>query len=446
MTESSIRPEARAHSGLLLKALYPLGAVVPGLRRVPRGLRRAARRAVTGAGVKGHLRRCRNTRIVAITGSMGKTTTKDLLAEMLAPDGPTMKTRHNDNGVYGVPASLLLISPADRHAVIELGIQNQPGEMGWMAGMFRPDVAVLTSIGVDHLPAYGSREAIAREKRALLERVPRHGTVVVSADDDVALRTARGLACRVITAGWAADADVRLDTVSLAWPHGMDIELTAFGQPVAGRLALFGRHLAAPAALALAAASASGVAPEAALRHAASFRPGAGRMEPVPGPAGSLFIHDDFKSRVGTAMAAVRALGEIPADRRVAVLGEVQESEHDDDAYRPIAELLPERADLVVAVGRSAPPLSRLLSGSRIAGGVVSVERVEAAASALRSELAEGDVVLVHGSTSQHLERIHFLLDERRVGCRVRRCSLLWRCEECPHLTSRPPDSVILDA
>ncbi len=439
--------EERAHSGVLLQALYPLGSKVPGLNHLPEGVRRMARRAATRAAVDLHLRRCRNTRIVGVTGSMGKTTVKDLLGEMLAPDGPTIKTRHNDNGLYGVPASLLLIRPEDRYAVIEVGIHDQPGEMRWMARMFTPEVAVLTSVGVDHVPAYGSRSAIAKEKRALLERLPPRGVAVVSADDELARGAAEGLGCRVISAGWAVDADVHIDGARLAWPDGMDVELNAFGERIEGRLALFGRHLAPAAALAVAAAAAAGVPGRTALeRAAATFSPSPGRMRPVPGPRDTTFIHDDFKSRVHSAVAAIRTLGEIEGARRLAVLGEVQDADHTDATYAPVAEVLPGRAERVVAVGRSGPPLARLLEGTGLAGNVTEVGGAREAAATLASELEEGDVVLVHASTRQHLERIHLLLDREPVRCLVHRCVLDWRCQDCPYLPTGPPDSVVAAA
>lgn len=436
-------PEERVHRGLLLHALYPLAGTIPGLRRLPAGVRRATRRGLTTAAVRAQMRRCRGVRLIGVTGSMGKTTAKDLLAEMLAPSGRTVKTRQNDNGLYGVPASLLLVRPDDGFAVIEVGIRDGVGEMAWMAGMFRPSVVVHTGIGDDHLPVYGSREAIAREKRALLERVGPGGTIVLPSDDEVALASAQGLPARLLSAGWSESSDVRIVSAELAWPHGLDLELEAFGRRVSGRLPLHGRHLAPLAALCVAAAEACGVPAEAALANGASLSPPEGRLQPAPGPSGATYMVDDFKSRLPTALAAVRTLGEAPARRRVAVLGDVQDAEQTADTYAPLAQALTESADRVIALGRCGPILRELLAGTDLTDNLLVLERVDDAVAALGPELREGDLVLFHGSTPQHIHRIHMSLGGVSVGCHVLRCRLRWHCSDCPHLAGGPPASVI---
>lgn len=436
------RAVTRAPRGLAAPRLYPL-TELRGRRFMPVAARRIVRRRLTEAGVAAHLGRCRSVRMIGVTGSMGKTTLKDLLAEMLAEVGPTYKTHHNDNGLYGVPATLLAVRPGDRFAVIEVGIQWSPGEMRWMASLFSPEVAVLTGIGEDHSSAYGSREAVAREKRALLERIPPEGTVVVNGDDPLAVETTAGLHARVLRAGEREDCDVRLVGARSLWPHGQEVEIEAFGRVLRAQVALHARHLAPLAALALAAATACGVEPERALAGAQRFRPHPGRMAPRPGPNGSTLLIDHFKSRLPTALAAVRTLGEAPARRRIAVLGELQEREQTPASYAPLAELLPGRADMVVAVGRAGPPLAELLTGTALGQRVHSVVRVGDAAALLRDELGEGDVALLHGALRQHLQRVELLLDGAAIGCHVQRCTLHVLCADCGHLRHGPPPELV---
>ncbi|HEX3832830.1 MAG TPA: Mur ligase family protein, partial [Solirubrobacteraceae bacterium] len=403
------RPEERAHRGPVLEALYPHAPRHRLVAQVPPSTRRRLRRVVTAAVTHAHLVRRPGVAIVGITGSAGKTTTKDLLGEMLARFGPTLRTRHNDNGVYGVPATLLAIRPSDRFAVLELGILDGPGEMRWMARLFRPRVAVLTGIGQDHLQAYGSREAIVREKRALLARLGRHATAVVNADDAFARGATAGLPCRVITAGWAQDADVRIVDARLVWPHGLDLELDCGGRRVRGRVGLHSRELAHIPALAVAAAEACGVPPEEALDAAGAFTPRLGRLCPIPGPNGSMFLVDDFKSRLPNALLAVRALREVPATRRIAVVGELQEGALDGTGYRQIADELCATADLLVAVGGSADPLLAVLDDR--ASVVMSVKDARGAAEVLEGTLRDGDVVLLHGADHQDLELVTEILN-----------------------------------
>ena len=418
--------------------LHPLDARVPGLELVPRPARRALRRLALTRRVRRHTAALAGVRIAAVTGSMGKTTTKDLVAEMLALDGRTLKTRGTANGVDAVPATLLGVRPEHRFAAIELGIFDEPGEMRWMASLFEPHVAVLTGIGEDHLNAYGSKEAIAREKRGLLERLGPGGTAVVNADDDLARAAAEGLACRVVLAGRAADAEVRVLADRLVWPDGIEVELGVDATRLHARLRIPGRHYATVVALAVAAARACGVAPERAVDAAARVEPAPGRLTVQPGPNGSMLLMDDYKSRLPSARAALAVLAEAPAERRIAVVGELQEQVA--DGYAQLAEALERSADLTVAVGGSGPALRDHLGRD---GGFVAVERVEDAAALLAHLVSPGDVVLVHGATRQHLQRIALLLARKQVGCNVRRCVFHWLCHECIYLRSRPPAACV---
>lgn len=437
------RAVERTHSGLRLQLLYPLGSKVPGLRRLPQSLRRVTRRRLTELAVAAHLARCRRVEMAAITGSRGKTTTKDLLAQMLAAAAPTSKTPKNDNGLYGVPATLLAIDRNDRYAVIEAGIFDSPGEMDWMASLFEPRVAVLTGIGEEHSSAYGSLEAAVAEKRRLLERVGTGGRVVVSADDPLALETCAGLEAPLLTAGWAEGADFRLLAAEPDWPRGVRVRVQTPSGEVSGLVGLFGSHLAPSVAVSLAAAWALEVPPAKALAAVADFEPPDGRLRPAPAPGGATWLLDDSKSRLPSQSAAIRALGDVRAEgRRIAVLGEIQEGEL-EWGWANAAELLPGRAEMVIAVGAGADRLAAALAEGELE--VSDHLRLEPAAKLLRELVAEGDVVLLHGATYQHLRRLRVLAEEEGLGCRVRLCSLHWLCDDCPHLHGEPPASVVVE-
>lgn len=432
-------PEEPPAAGKLALRLYPLEARVPGLSRIPRPVRQAIRGVAVTRRVKRHTAALSDVRIVAVTGSVGKTTTKDLISEMLATQGLTLRTRGTNNGLDGVPGTLLALAPRHRYAAIELGIFSQPGEMAWMASLFRPSVAVLTGIYEDHLQFYGSRERIAREKRALLEQVPPDGTAVVNADDDLARRTAGGLSCNVVLAGNAEDADLRILETRLEWPHGIGLTVATRDRQAEINAPLVGKHFALSVALALAAAQAAGVPLEIAADAVARARPGPNRMNVVTGPRGSTLLLDEFKSRMPGIAAALATLAEAPATRRIAVVGELQDRDLTPAGYAELAELLGNSVDLVVPVGRSAPILQGLLNGMPVAPSA----RVEDAAAFLAHEVRRGDVVLVHGPCRQHLERIRLLLERQAVGCSVRRCVFHWRCPECLYLDSGPPASCV---
>jgi UDP-N-acetylmuramoyl-tripeptide--D-alanyl-D-alanine ligase len=388
--------------------------------------------------------RCRGVHKVAITGSRGKTTTKDLLAAMLATEGRTVKTRKHDNDLYGVPATLLTIRPDDRFAVVEVGVRDRPGEMGWMSSLFHPQVAILTGIGEEHTSAYGSRARVAAEKRVLLERVDERGTVVVNADDALALRTVDGLRAKVVSAGFADGADIRIASIEPRFPQGIRISFDLGSRTVRATVPVFGSHLALPVALAAAGATACGLDPARALEGVRDFTPPDGSLRPVQAPSGVTWLLDDVTSRSATQAAAIRALGEINGRRRIAVLGEVQEGDL-EAGWRGAAELLPGRAEMVIAMGRFTDTLVAELEGTPLEGSVRPVGSFEDAAAELRAELGAGDVVLLNGSIQLHLRRIKLLLEQGSIGCRVKRCSLRWLCDDCPHLHAEPPESVVLE-
>ena len=431
-----VPPAPPAWLAQLLVRTYPLEDRVPVLKLIPDGTRFAVRRRL-GMRTRRHLAARPDVRIVAVTGSMGKTTTKDLIAQILAGEAPTLKTPGNANGLEGVPLTLRAIAPHHRFAVLEVGIYRVPGEMRWMASLFQPEVAVLTAIGEDHVRFYGSREAIAREKRALLERLGGNGVAIVNADDRLARQASRDLPCRVVRAGEARDAHVRVLSTRSVWPEGVRVSLDVGGQRVDGVTPLHGRHAGLLVALALAAARELGVEPAVALARAARVEPAPGRMTAAAGPGGSMLLMNDYKSRMPTARAALTTLADIPATRRFAVFGELQDRGFSEDDYQELAALL-RAVDNVLAIGRAGPPLKRLLRGhpsTRV------VSRIDEAAAILKRELRAGDVALVQGAVRQHLQRIPLLLQRAEVGCTVQRCVFHWTCDRCVYLRTGPPAS-----
>jgi UDP-N-acetylmuramoyl-tripeptide--D-alanyl-D-alanine ligase len=414
-------------------------------RALPKRARWAVRRAVLARPVRRHLARCNGVTFVAVTGSLGKTTAKDLIATALATEGPTTKTAGTFNSLDGVPATLMAVRPDDRFAVLEVGIGDQPGEMRWMAGLFEPAVAVLTMVTNDHVNAYGTTERVAREKRSLLERVGAAGTVVVDVDDPLCRAAAEGLRATVVRTGTAPDADVRVVGAQLAWPHGLDVELDVFGDRVEGRVGLHAFHLAPLVASAVAATTACGMGAGATLDALRDFVPYQARMRPAPGPNGSFVLADDWKSRPHSARAAVRALGDVPAARRIAVLGEIQNEPQVVETYGDLAELLQGRADLLVAVGRCAEPYRQLLAGTELGRTMIALERASEVASFFGAELREGDVALLHGGARQHLARARLRLERDDVRCDIRRCKFGYLCDSCPFLTEPAPPAPFVE-
>ncbi|GBQ71843.1 UDP-N-acetylmuramoyl-tripeptide--D-alanyl-D-alanine ligase [Ameyamaea chiangmaiensis NBRC 103196] len=265
-------------------------------------------------------------RVVAITGSVGKTTTKEMLRTALGAYGPTHFSVASYNNHWGVPLTLARMPPEAPFCVAEVGM-NHPGEIAPLAAMIRPDVAVITTIAAQHIGNMGSLDAIAREKASLLAAL-RGGVAVVPMDapgQDRLDEAARQGDARILRVGSGDAADIRLDDVHLR-PDGSAFRVTVEGRDNAVTLAAPGAHLARNAALAIGALVALDLAPAPGITALATFRPGDGRgaLRPVLAGAAQLLDESYNASRIST-IAALEVLGLLPSARRVAVLGDIRE-------------------------------------------------------------------------------------------------------------------------
>ncbi len=340
--------------------------------------------------------------LVGITGSSGKTTTKDLVAAALASAYSTLATAGNLNNHWGVPLTLLALRPEHRAAVVEMG-SNHPGEIGALAEMARPDAAVITNVGSAHLEHFGTLEAIAREKAALGHAVPREG-VTYAGPGDLLRAALAGARCRVVRYGLEGDADFRpLRTQDLG-PAGTRIEAEGF-PPFT--LSLIGRHQAVNVMAALAVARDRALDPERVVAALEAHRPFEGRME-VRRARGAELIVDCYNSNPDSARAALETLSRWPARRRIAVLGDMLElGSRAAELHREVGARV--RDAELWTVGESAQYLA---AGARVSGTEARVFETQAElAEALVRELAPGVVVLFKASRGAALERVVAALD-----------------------------------
>jgi len=338
--------------------------------------------------------------VVAVTGSNGKTTTKELLAAALGGLGQVLKTRGNRNNHIGLPLTLLELTPDHRAAVVELGM-NHAGEIALLSRLARPRVAVITNVSEAHLHGLGDRKGVARAKAEIVEGLGPEGALVLpwgDADLEEALRGYRG---RRITFGTEAGADERLKHAETE-AGGVRLE-TESGAVV--RLRLVGRHLAGNALAALAAAEALGVAPGDAAEGMGSVEPIAGRLRPLT-RGGVLLLDDTYNANPASLAAALDALRDQPVTgRRWAVLGNMLELGPDEAALHRAAGADAAFVDGLVVVGH----LARELGVGAVAAGLPRERLREAggpveAASMLLAELRVGDAVLLKGSRGARLE------------------------------------------
>jgi UDP-N-acetylmuramoyl-tripeptide--D-alanyl-D-alanine ligase len=353
--------------------------------------------------------------VVAITGSNGKTTTKEMCAAILATAGPCLRTLGNLNNQYGLPLTLLRRSPEDRFAVVEIGM-NHRGEIAPLAAIARPDVALVTNVGSAHIEHLGSRDEIAREKGDLLAALAPDGSGVIPADDDYADALAERVRGRVLRFGRGAGADIRAER-PVEEAAGFRFELATPEGRTTVRVAGLGETAVSNALAAAAAALAAGATLEQVALGLADYRPVAGRLERRALPGGAVLIDDSYNANPQSMEVALRMLASCPAEgRRIAVLGDMGELGHSSDkAHREAGRLAAQLGiHWLLALGEQA---ERVASGAREAGMSASRTHVGAShedvAERLRGELAAGDWVLVKGSRSMRMERIAELLGAR---------------------------------
>ncbi|MGY1697277.1 UDP-N-acetylmuramoyl-tripeptide--D-alanyl-D-alanine ligase [Geodermatophilus sp. SYSU D00814] len=353
---------------------------------------------------------------VGITGSSGKTSTKDLLGQVLAAAGPTVSPPGSYNNDIGMPLTVLSAGEDTRYLVLEMGARGI-GHIARLCTLARPDVGVVLNVGSAHLGEFGSADAIAVAKGELVEALPETGTAVLNADDARVLGMAPRTRARVVTTGRAAGADVRATDVVLDDTARARFTLVAGGEAHPVALQVVGEHQVANALSAAAAALAAGMTPAAVATALSQAQPRSRwRMEVTRRADGVTVVNDAYNANPESMRAALAALAGLPAGRRVAVLGGM--AELGDDAVAEHERLgrdaVAAGVDLLVAVGPGAVGMvtgataagARSAEGSGTGAGTraVSVPDRAAALDLLSEVLVPGDVVLVKASRSNGLE------------------------------------------
>ncbi len=341
--------------------------------------------------------------VVAITGSGGKTTTKDLIAELLGHFVPVAKTEGNLNNEYGLPLSLLRAPDAARAGVFEIGI-NHAGEMRPLAETAAPDIGVVTNVGAAHLGNFASVDEIAVEKGRLIQALGLAGTAVLNADDSRVAEFRLLHPGPAVTFGIEREADVRATDVEELGADGTRFRLEC--RPVVS--ALPGRHSVYNMLAAVAALGALGYGPSRLLDGLARLRPTA--MRGAVRRSGGVTVIDDCYNANPAAMAAMlRVLGRTAAARRIAVLGEMRElGERSRELHRQVGSAVASAGiDYLVAVGGDAAEIAA-------AAGMPGAfhESPAAAASFVAGLVRAGDAVLIKASRGVGLERVRDRLYE----------------------------------
>ena len=347
--------------------------------------------------------------VIGVTGSTGKTCTKDFIAAVLGPRFRTAANPASFNNEVGLPFTLLS-APDDVQAVVcEMGARGA-GHIRWLCDIARPRIGVLTNVGVAHMELFGSRDAIAAAKAELVEALPDDGLAVLNGDDAVVGGFASRTRARVLTYGRAAGADVRAANVSLDGRASARFDLITPEKTARVELAVAGEHMVANALAAATVGWALGVDADAAAAALRDARVSAGRMELFDRADGVTVLDDAYNANPTSVAAALEAARSVAGDRRwVAVLGEMAElGPIAQQEHERVGELLAaDGAGVLVAVG----PWGSVIAAAAERGGmvpdhiVVSAD-VEEAARIVPTLIRADDVVLVKASRAVGLERV----------------------------------------
>jgi len=340
--------------------------------------------------------------VVAITGSAGKTTTKEVVAEFLSARFPVFRNKGNLNNHIGLPLSLLQLRSRPQIAVVELGM-NHPGEIRTLVGIAEPEVRVWTNVGDAHLGFFESADAIADAKAEILENGAASHVLVVNANDSRVMERARRFAGKVITFGIDVDADVRASSVIHRGVEGMEALVSAAGQEARLRTPLLGLGNLSNVLAAIAVGLHFGIPLDDMVARAATVTPAYHRGEVLRLPGGVTLIDDSYNSSPAALGRALETMATATGSaRKVGVLGEMLElGEFSDELHREAGRRAAAAGlDLLIGVGGSvagAMTAEAVRSGlpERCVWHVSSKE--EAADLALRHVRA-GDLVLVKGS------------------------------------------------
>jgi UDP-N-acetylmuramoyl-tripeptide--D-alanyl-D-alanine ligase len=342
--------------------------------------------------------------VIGITGSAGKTTTKEFVASAISPLGKVLKTEGNRNTEYTGPLMWTELEPDTKAVVVEMAMRGF-GQIAHLASFAQPTIGVITNIGYGHMEMVGSREGIAKAKGELLEALPQNGTAILWAEDDylATLREKAG-ARRVLTFGTSESADCRITDYHLLDWQVAAISGTCGGHEWSSRLPVIGRHIALNAAAAVLAASLVGVDPSEAAHHIQDASLPPMRME-IRQVNGATILLDTYNASPPAVAAALEALRELPIEgKRFAVLGEMKElGEHQERLHREIGRGLA-GIDEVLFYGEPMATFAREeataagLESSAVATSIVDVAQFVRKAQ-------PGDAVLIKGSRALELER-----------------------------------------
>lgn len=350
--------------------------------------------------------------VVGVTGSVGKTSTKEVVAAILGQKFRTYRSPGNMNSEIGLPLSLLEIEPGTQVAVLEMGGAYAFGELALLASIAQPKIAVVTNVHPVHLERMGTIEAIAETKAELVDAIPPDGVAVLNGDDPRVRAMAARCRGRVVTYGLDRDNDVRADRVETHGLDGSSFWLSLGGEQLHLKVPLIGGHAVELALAGIAVGAVMGM-------HISEMLPGFDdptiqiRLLVLPGPHGSRLIDDTYNASAPSVLSALGLLHELQPKRKIAVLGEMRElGAVAPEQHRIVGRRAAEVVDLLVTYGDLAgmiageARLAAEVDGRQFAVTSFGLDQRSELVEYLLGQLQDGDIVLLKGSRGLQMEEI----------------------------------------
>ncbi len=343
--------------------------------------------------------------VVGITGSVGKTTTKELTHTVLSQRYNTLKSLGNRNNEIGLPLTLLDLRPEHERAVLEMGMYTT-GEISLLCELAQPFIGVVTMIGPVHLERVGSMDGIVKAKQELVEALPPGGFAILNRDDERVMSMAAHTQAHIFTYGLHENADLWATDIRSMGLEGVQFTLTCGREALQVKVPLLGRHNVHTALRAAAVGLVEGMGWDEIIAGLTQMTPQL-RLVAVPGPKGSLIIDDTYNSSPDSALAALNLLHDLHG-RKVAVLGDMLElGQVEEASHRLVGRRVADVAQLLVVVGRRG----RWIAEEALAVGMSPVqvhvaEDVETAVAVLQERIRENDTILIKGSLGMRMDRI----------------------------------------
>lgn len=369
---------------------------------------------------------------IAVTGSAGKTTTKELLVGMLSYHQEGVGTQHSLNALPEVAKLVLRIRREHDYCVAEIS-EDHPGALDPVLSLLEPSIGIVTVIKDDHLAAFTSRGALVAEMAKMVASLPATGTAILNADDENVLSMRAQCKARVITYGTASTADLRAENVSSAWPERLQMTLVHDSMRVRVVTQLCGIHWVPAVLGAIGGALATGLTLQECASAIATVEPFEARMQPVTSSDGVTFIRDDFKAPLWTLNACFDFVKAARAPQKIVVIGELSDvGPQKSKAYARAAGALHGVADVSVFVG---PWASGALKAQKRGkeGSLHVFNHVQDASAYINSIAKDGDLVLLKGTSKKdHLLRI-IMARSNEIACWRDDCDRLMFCDACSY-------------